>query len=176
MAARSTSRLLVCLRVTACLLVLAALARVTVFTTYKVSGASMRETLQDGDRILVGRHEWIVQPLDAGDTVVLSVDGETLVKRVAACPGDRIAMRGGRVVRNGAEVLETIPAALQVFDSFPEYRLRSNEYFVLGDNRRVSIDSREFGPVSAAQMLGRVVWRVNGMALSPVAALERRSR
>jgi signal peptidase I len=104
------------------------------------------------------------------------VDGETLVKRVAACPGDRIAMREGQVLRNGLELAEAVPSVFQVHDSFPEYRLRSDEYFVLGDNRRVSIDSREFGPVSGAQVLGRVVLRVNGLAFAPVAALERLPR
>jgi signal peptidase I len=176
MTARSASRLLVCLRIVTGVLVLAALARVSMFTTYRVSGASMREALQDGDRILVGSHAWVVLPLGVGDPVILSVDGETLVKRVAACPGDRIAMRDGSVLRNDTLVAETIPAAFQVHDSFPEYRLRDDEYFVLGDNRRVSIDSREFGPVSLAQVLGRVVLRVNGIAVSRVAALERQPR
>jgi signal peptidase I len=176
MTARPASRLLIGLRTAAVLLVLAALARAALFTTYRVAGASMRETLQDGDRILVGRHAWIVQPIDVGDTVVLSVDGETLVKRVAARPGDRIAMREGCVLRNGTAVDEAIPETLQVHDSFPDYRLRDDEYFVLGDNRRVSIDSREFGPVSGAQVLGRVVLRVSGIGFSTVAALERPGR
>jgi len=145
-------------------------------TSYRVVGTSMRETLQDGDHILVCELPWLVRPAHCGDTVILTVEGEVLVKRVVACPGDRIALQGGRLVRNGQAQDETIPEYLNRFDDFPEYHLGSDEYFVLGDNRRVSVDSREFGPVTTAQVLGRVLLRVNGGSVSTVAALERGAR
>jgi type IV secretory pathway protease TraF len=72
-------------------------------------------------------------------------------------------------------VTEAIPPALDTRDSFPPVRLGADEYFLLGDNRRVSVDSREFGPVHAFQVLGQVVLRVHGGGLSTVAALERRA-
>jgi signal peptidase I len=96
-----------------------------------------------------------------------------MVKRVAACPGDSIAMLAGRVLRNGRLLREDIPAELNRDDDFPEYHLGRDEYFVLGDNRRVSVDSREFGPVGGAQLIGRVLLRLSGHGVSSVAALER---
>lgn len=161
------------LRAVAAALLLVVVARVALFTTYRVAGASMREALQDGDRVVAASHPWLVQPVQTGDTVILSVDGEVLVKRVLACPGDSIAMDHGHVLRNGEPVVEAIPDALEGGDSFPAYHLRRDEYFVLGDNRRVSIDSRDFGPVRTWQVIGKVVLRLHGSEVSTVAALER---
>ena len=168
---RSRALLVFCRSVAAGLL-LAVLARALLFTSYRVSGSSMRETLQDGDHILVCEPAWLGAPA-VGDAIVAEVDDEVLVKRVAAGPGDSIGMRDGRVLRNGAPVSEAIPPALDCADSFPEVALGSDEYFLLGDHRRVSVDSRDFGPIHARQVLGRVVLRFHGGSPSPVAALER---
>jgi len=175
MSAPGSARLWI-LRAAAATMLLLVVARAVLFTTYRVAGASMREALQDGDRIVVASHPWLMQPVLAGDTVILRVEGEVLVKRVMACPGDRIAMDRGEVLRNGRPVVESIPAPLEATDSFPEYHLRGDEYFVLGDNRRVSIDSRDFGPVRSWQLLGKVFLRLHGGEVSTVAALERSPR
>jgi signal peptidase I len=156
-------------------LLAAVAARLLLFTSYRVSGSSMREALQDGDHILVCEPGWL-GPTSVGDAVIAQVEDEVLVKRIAAGPGDRIGMSAGRVLRNGEPVPESVPPALETADSFPELALGPDEYFLLGDNRRVSVDSRDFGPVHAAQLLGRVVLRFHGGAVSTVAALERAPR
>lgn len=148
-----------------------AAARITLFTTYRVAGESMRETLQDGDRILVSEIDWFVHPVTHGDTVIVDVDDEILVKRVVACPGDRIGMRRGRVVLNDEMLAESIPPQLDWDDTFPQYELGSDEYFVLGDHRRVSVDSRDFGPVGTAQFVGTVVMRVAGTEIGPLPSI-----
>jgi signal peptidase I len=147
-------------------------ARAIFFTTYRVSGTSMKGVLDEGSRILVLRSfpEWLVR---RGDIVVCTVEGETLVKRVVACPSDTIAMRSGVVVVNGAAVHEHIAPERQCRDSFPAYRLRSQEYFLLGDNRRISIDSREFGPVDLDQLAGIVLFRATKREVAAVYALTR---
>src|SRR5688572_5951153 len=162
------------LRVMAVSLALAVIARATLITSYRVCGASMREALQDGDRILVCDIRWLTDGPAVGDTIVAEVEHEVLVKRVAAGPGDSVGMLGGRLLRNGRAVREDIPAELDTADTFPAVRLGPDEYFLLGDNRRVSVDSREFGPVHGRQLLGRVLLRIHGGGLSTVAALERR--
>lgn len=153
-------------------LVMATLVRATLLTSYRVCGSSMRESLQDGDRILVCEATWLLDPPRVGETVVAIVDDEVLVKRVAALPGERIGMRNGVVLRNGREVPEAIPEALGCDDSFPEVELGEGEYFLLGDHRRVSVDSRAFGPVREAQLAGKVLLRLHGGGLERVAALD----
>ena len=81
-------------------LLLAVAARLLLFTSYRVSGSSMREALQDGDHILVCEPGWL-GATSVGDAVIAQVEDEILVKRVAAGPGDRIGMSAGRVLRNG---------------------------------------------------------------------------
>jgi len=161
------------LRATLVLLVLFLVARATLVTSYRVSGASMRETLEDGDRILVCEIQELIDPPGVGETVILDVHDEILVKRVVAGPGDTISMFRGQVIRNGHYLREDIPQELSRSDTFPDYTLAGDEYFVLGDNRRVSIDSREFGPVSRDQVVGRVLFRIGAHGVSTVAALGR---
>ena len=72
-------------------------------------------------------------------------------KRVIGIPGDSVEGRGGRVVVNGKQV-DDIPT-----DDFPVTRLDADKYFVLGDNRSISQDSRDFGPVPRDAIFGRVV-------------------
>ena len=148
--------------------------RVTLFTVYRVSGTSMQEALQDGDRIFVLDPDWVRPLLGVGDTVVLEVDGEVLVKRIVAGPGDHIGMRRGLVVRNGEVVREEIPSGMNAPDSFPDTALGDDEFFVLGDHRRVSVDSRDFGPVLRDHLRGLVLARVPPSGgFTTVAALER---
>ncbi len=167
---------LTCLRSLLLALAGVALVRATLLTSYRVSGTSMREALQDGDRILVCDARWLLDPPAVGDTVVALVEDEVLVKRVAAVPGDTIGMWQGVVLRNGHPVREAIPEDLDCRDSFPEVALAGDQYFLLGDHRRVSVDSRDFGPVHAGQLAGRVLLRIHGAAVSSVDALERAPR
>ncbi len=148
-----------------------AAARVTLFTTYRVAGESMRETLQDGDRILVSEIDWFIHPVMRGDTVIVEVDDEVLVKRVVACPGDRIGMDNGSVLLNDVLIDEAIPDYLDWDDTFPQYQLGEDEYFILGDHRRVSVDSRDFGPVATSQFIGKVLMCVAGADVGPLPSL-----
>jgi len=147
------------LRVVVVLSFLLGAARATLFTVYRVAGASMLTNLVDGDRIFVYDPPFGQPDIAIGDPVVLEVDGEVLVKRVLAGPGDTIEMVFGNVVRNGWPLTEHIGVDRRSYDWVPETRLGDDEYFVLGDHRRVSVDSREFGPVHRAQLLGVVALR-----------------
>lgn len=153
------SPLLALLRVALVLVLVAMVAHGLLFATYQVAGSSMWPTLGNGDRILV--LEGALADPEVGDVVILEVDGEVLVKRLAAVPGDRIAMASGAVVLNGRYVREPYPRGDTEIDSFPEYVLAPRECFVLGDNRPVSIDSRDFGPVPLDALVGTVVMRLS---------------
>ncbi len=169
----SRHKLLVACRVTVLLVLVIAALRAGFFTVYRVAGTSMLDTLFDGDRILVADEPWLVHPVRPGDTVVFEIQDEVLVKRVVGAPGDRVALLAGHVVRNGHPVSEQIPVAYNAHDTMHEVELGLGEYFVLGDHRAVSVDSRDFGPIDETQILGRVVLRMSGSGISTVAALER---
>ncbi|GJM22347.1 MAG: signal peptidase I [Planctomycetota bacterium] len=152
-------KFLIALRVIVVVTFLIGAFRATFFTVYRVSGSSMLKSLQDGDRIFVYDPPFTQPEVSVGDTVVLEVDGEILVKRVLAAPGDRIEMVYGHVVRNGWAVPEHIGVDRRSYDWLPETEMTEDQFFVLGDHRRVSVDSREFGPVTREQLLGVVALR-----------------
>ena len=127
-----------------------------------VSGNSMRPAFLEGDLILYERGG--LEKLRYGDVVILQSwleKDKHYVKRIKGVPGDIISVdASGYIERNGEAVRETeVLHGYQESDSdfhYP-YRLGENEYFCMGDNRPVSLDSRTFGPVPTSQMLGKVI-------------------
>jgi signal peptidase I len=119
-----------------------------------VQGASMAPTLGPGQRIAVAP---LVRPPRRGDLVVLRRPRHDLevVKRVVGLPGERVALRGGRLEVDGRPVPEPYlgggPAVGEL-----EVALGPAHYLVLGDHRAASTDGRDFGPVPADALIGRV--------------------
>ena len=118
-----------------------------------VSGGSMRPTLDPGHRIAVAP---LVRPPRRGDLVVLArEDHLDVVKRVVGLPGERVRLAGGRLEIDGA----LVPEPYLVGDAGAgelDVELGPAEYLVLGDHRAASTDGRDFGPVGADALLGRV--------------------
>ena len=108
----------------------------------------MAPALSDGDRVLASRAAYRFDSPGKGDVVLLgtSVAGTETVKRIVAGPGDPLP--------SDAEANDP-PAAR----GHPADRLTTDEYYVLGDNRAISRDSRVFGPVSRREIVGRVWYR-----------------
>jgi len=129
-----------------------------------VVGVSMFPTLQDSDRYLLNRWVFYVRPPRRADVVVIRdpMDNGFSVKRVVAAAGDSVCVKEGRVFVNGREIQEpylppgtrTYPAANHAEQSF---QCNPGQYFVLGDNRTFSVDSRVYGPVPAQNYLGLVI-------------------
>jgi signal peptidase I len=131
---------------------------------YRIPSESMVPTLQVGDQVIVNRfsHHLGAQP-EVGDIVVFHppIDtDQTFIKRVVGVAGDRIALRDGRVVRNGD--LQREPYARPCADD-PEcdvtrpVRVPAGHVYVLGDNRGASQDSRFWGSVPVADVIGEAV-------------------
>ena len=97
-----------------------------------------------------------------GDCVVAEIpcSGETLTvaKRIAGLPGDRIQIRDGILFRNGKAVPKDFPIIEDAGAAEAAILLAPGEYFLLGDNRNHSRDSREFGPVAACYITNRVLF------------------
>lgn len=140
----------------------ALVAYVLLFSFSVVRGSSMRPGIEDGDRILIDPLMPALFGIERGDVVVLrcpldpSLD---YIKRVVGLPGDHIVLEAGRLFVNGVEVSEPYVAAVDR-RSRVRTTVREGHYFVLGDNRPHSSDSREFGQVPVELVRGTVEVRV----------------
>jgi signal peptidase I len=131
---------------------------------YRIPSESMEPTLQVGDQVIVDRfsHHLGAEP-DVGDIVVFhppTATSETFIKRVVGVSGDRIAVRDGRVVRNGEPQEE--PYARPCGDGancdMPRaVTIPDGHVYVLGDNRGASQDSRFWGSVPVSDVIGEAV-------------------
>lgn len=132
------------------------------FWPFVVSGRSMEPGLSDRDRIAISRAMVWLGWYDRGDAVVCKQEregkDEYIVKRVIGVPGDLLAIYNGSVYINGVLLSEDYLRQDYTAGNL-EIELGSSEYFVMGDNRDVSADSRNVGPVKAGEMVGRVVVR-----------------
>jgi len=153
-------------RLAATLAVLAALALVGqafVATIVYEPSAGMSPTVRIGDRLLVDRVSFHVTGLHRGDLVVvrLTDDGRhyQALKRVVGLPGDRIECVDGVLHRNGAVVTEAYLAPGSRTDCAGT-TLGAGQLFLLGDDRAVSRDSRDLGPVAGSAVVGRVLGTV----------------
>lgn len=123
-----------------------------------VRGHSMEPSLRDGDRLVVDRLAYALGGVQRFDVVVLRYPRDPkvdFVKRVVALPGEHVRLEAGRVYVDGRLLTESFT---HVSDraSMRELTVPEGHYFVLGDNRPISCDSREFGLVEAALLKGKV--------------------
>lgn len=128
-----------------------------------VDGPSMLPTLETGDRVLVEKLGYRFSEPERGDVVLLQREGQLLIKRVAALPGETVAVRGGTFYVNGEPLRD--PSGMQGLPySVEPTVVPPGQFYVLGDNRGNSTDSRSFGPVSKERLVGEAVvilWPLN---------------
>ncbi len=146
------------------ILLMTTLAWGLVFNFSEVRGSSMEPGIHDRDRIVVDHITYMVGDVQRGDVVVLrypldpSLD---YIKRVIGVPGDEIQIQGGVVMVNGDVLSEPYVSATSVERYTALYtKVRPGHYFVMGDNRRRSSDSREFGQVPFEYLRGKVRLRL----------------
>ena len=144
-------------------LIVVLLVRTFLFTIIRVDGPSMSDTLLNGDRLFVSVLDVRLNGPDRFDVVILHYPDKKgqYVKRVVGLPGDTIEVRSGQLFVNGALYEEPYltPDRVERF-SRPAYdftvTLGDDEYFVMGDNRDNSNDSRSVGVISRSQFVGKV--------------------
>ncbi len=122
----------------------------------------MLPVLEDQDRLFINKIAYRVGEVHAGDVVVFQYPrdhAKSYIKRVIALPGDRIRIDQGQVVVNGKLLMEPYLQGRFVDDrSQSEMVLPPGEYFVMGDHRSISSDSRDFGPVDRGLIYGKAVF------------------
>ncbi len=128
----------------------------------KVEGTSMLPSLADQERIFINKFVYRLEPIERGDVVVFRYPrdpSKSYIKRVIAVPGDRVQVDDGRVFLNGELLPEPyVPWQYRDARSYPEITVPPHNYFVLGDHRSLSNDSREFGPVPERFISGKAVF------------------
>ena len=132
------------------------LIRTFIITPVRVDGASMDQTLEDGQILLLYK----LSNIGYGDIIVLDEEkeGEIIIKRIIGMPGDTVSINDNTVYVNGEELEEDY--AYGETSDYEEITLGDDEYFILGDNRPISKDSRYFGPVKEDEIIGKVIFRL----------------
>ncbi len=122
----------------------------------------MLPNLEDQDRLFINKFAFHVGAVQRGDVVVFRYPkDETMsyIKRVVGLPGDLVEIDHGRVYVNGQLLPEPyVPARFTDERSKPAMRIPQHEYYVLGDHRNISSDSREFGPVDRSLIYGKAAF------------------
>jgi signal peptidase I len=143
-------------------LAISAFIIIFLYQPVKVEGTSMMPSLDDQERIFVNKYVYRLEPIQRGDIVVFRYPRDTsksFIKRVIGLAGDRIRIESGEVFVNGEALEEDyVPAAYADQRSYAEIVVPGNSYFVLGDHRTMSNDSRDFGPVSIGYIYGKAVF------------------
>ena len=143
-------------------LVVSAFFIIFLYQPVKVEGTSMMPTLQDQERVFINKFVYKLEPIARGDVIVFRYPrdpAKSYIKRVAAVAGDRVRIEEGVVFVNGHRLSEPyVPEQYEDVRSYPEYVVPPHCYFVLGDHRNLSNDSRDFGPVNEAFIYGKAVF------------------
>lgn len=132
---------------------------------YFVDGVSMEPNLHNAERILVDKWSYLFHPPQRGDIIVFAAPpdpSEDYVKRIIALPGDIITIRNTTVIVDGDTLSETYVSSARQGNPFAYKQINNvivppNDYFVLGDNRVESSDSRDWGFVPRNNIVGRAV-------------------
>jgi signal peptidase I len=142
--------------------VIAVFVILALYQPVRVEGTSMLPVLEDQDRLFINKFAYKVGEIHRGDVVVFLYPHDTTksyIKRVIALPGDHLRIDHGTVWVNGKSLKEPyVPVRFEDDRSQPDMTIPQDEYFVMGDHRTISSDSRDFGPVPRNLIYGRAAF------------------
>ena len=139
-------------------IIIALIIKFFIFSPIKVNGTSMEPNLKDGDIMILNEIGYLLNGVNRFDIVVVNSDGEKIIKRVIGLPGEKVEYRDNKLYINDEEVVETFQhgdtddfelSSLNL-DTIP-----NDHYFVVGDNRGNSKDSRIIGVIHKSKIAGK---------------------
>jgi signal peptidase I len=143
-------------------LVIAVLMVVFLYQPVKVEGTSMQPQLDDQERIFVNKFVYRFEEIRRGDVIVFYYPrdlSKSFIKRVVGVPGDSVAIKNGRVLINGVRLEEPyLKTNFLDSDSYPPVLVKEGNYYVLGDHRNASNDSRSWGQVPRENIFGKAAF------------------
>jgi signal peptidase I len=141
---------------------LAIVVMIFLYQPVKVEGTSMNPLLSDQERIFINKFVYHFEPIERGDVIVFwyPLDrSKSFIKRVVGLPGETIEIRDGHLYINGQELADQyVPAGYLDGSTYAPHRIPEEGYFVMGDHRDSSNDSRVFGPVPRQFIYGKAVF------------------
>lgn len=141
---------------------IALLTRQVLYEPVWVPSNSMEPTVHKGDHLLISLRAYAHHPPQRGDIVLFQwpdEPGSNLVKRIVGLPGETVIMARGQVFIDGRPLAETYLKEPPLRERPYAARLGPDEFWVLGDNRNHSEDSRDHGPLPRSAIRGRAVYR-----------------
>ncbi len=137
------------------IIIVVLLVRSFLITPVRVDGDSMNTYLNDGEILLLSK----VGKIKRYDIVVLHEDeDDNIIKRVYGMPGETIEIDHGKIYIEGKAIKDEY--GIGETSDYAKIKLKDNEYFVLGDNREISKDSRNLGPIAKQNIKGTTIFRI----------------
>ena len=147
-------------------LIIALLIKTFLFQAFFIPSESMVPTLKVHDRVLVNKLSYKLHPVHRDDIVVFKAPPDSdpgiddLVKRVIGLPGETVSGHNGHVYINGKQLSEPYLPKGTTTSDFEAVKIPADSYWVMGDNRGNSKDSRVFGVITKGKIVGRVFFRI----------------
>lgn len=127
----------------------------------QVVGPSMSPTLTENDIVVINKLSYKLHKINRGDVVIASVSDKYMIKRVIGLPGDELKIVNGRIYLNGVLFDDYVDIDIEESGNLEKgIKVNDNEYFIIGDNRNDSEDSRFYGAVSKKNIVGKVAFRI----------------
>ncbi|MBQ8234637.1 MAG: signal peptidase I [Bacilli bacterium] len=132
------------------------LIRTYIVTPVRVNGESMNNTFKNGDILLLSKMD---KKYERMDIVVFTYNGERLIKRIIGLPGEKVKIENNKLYINDEEIKD-YRENIEMLNYELEEVIEDNHYFVLGDNRNNSIDSRKLGTINIENISGKVIFSI----------------
>lgn len=138
------------------IIIVVIIIRTFIFTPVVVNGPSMMNTLHNGDVMILDKIGMKLGGIKRFDIVIIQTGKTKIIKRVIGMPGETISYKNNKLYINGKEVSDN--HSNEITYDFEEIKIPDGEYYVLGDNRTDSVDSRILGTIPKNEILGHATF------------------